>query len=359
MAPRHRISLRIIFFIVSLEAQCTSDFILYMSMRLTPKILIALTATALSVGCRLDYSYVRNFPEKGEITYTVTPYNAAEMYPLSIQHIPEGYWVCQLLKSEHCFALLDEDLNEIVRFGKKGRGPEEFTDPNFVGSTGSTGDSLFLLIRDWTKGCLYRTAVNIHDGGTHSSIIRGYSTGMRTIYPLGKGRFLCNGDANRYFLDDNGLFTYLEGWGEDVNEALENSATYIPDNQTLELFSKDSSRVLVYSISYPILYLHATDDGSLLNKTYVEMRPEDFPKDGYCPLYFAGGGYIGDHIALLLCDDSKMVSRILIFDRDLKPAASYDVPFVNTLEIDTSTGKALSLDYENELTYIFDLSQWL
>ena len=66
-----------------------------------------IAAVILSAGCGQDYSYVRNFPEKGEIAYTVTPYNGSEIYPLSIQHIPEGYWVCQLLKSEHCFALLD------------------------------------------------------------------------------------------------------------------------------------------------------------------------------------------------------------------------------------------------------------
>ncbi len=323
------------------------------------KTFIPFLTVILSAGCGQDYSFIKDFPEKGEIAFETMPYNAAEMYPLTIYHIPEGYWVCQLLESEHCFALLDEDLNEIVRFGRKGRGPEEFIDPNFVASTGSAGDSLFLLIRDWTKGSLYRTAVNLHDGGTHSHTIREYSTGMRAIYPLGNGRFLCNGDANRYFLDDNGNFTYLEGWGEDVNEALENSEIYIPDNQTLEFFSPDSARLLVYSITYPVLYLHSTDDGSLLNKAFVEMRPEDLPKDGYCPVYFAGGGYIGDHIALLMCDDSKESSRILVFNRDLKPTVSYDVPFVNTLEIDPDTGKALSLDYDNELTYIFDLSQWL
>lgn len=324
------------------------------------KILLPATASVLMFsGCGHDYSYVKDFPEKGNLTYETVPYNAAEIYPLALFHIPEGLWVCQLTDSEHCFSLLDESLNEIVRFGRSGRGPEEFTDPNFAGSTGTSDDSLFLLIRDWTKGRLYRTAVNIHDGNTHSSIIRQYPGGMRAIYPLGNGKFLCNNNANRYFLDDNGTTSYLEGWGEGINEALENSEIYIPDNQTSEFFSRDSSRLLVYSISYPVLYLHSTNDGTLLRKTYVGMRPDEFPEEGYCPVYFGGGGYVGDHIAVLLCDDSKETSKILIFDKNLEPVISYGIPYVNTLEIDPDTGRAISLDYDNEFIRIFDLSRWL
>lgn len=323
------------------------------------KFMPAVAAVLMSYGCGQDYSYVKDFPEKGNLTYETVPYNAAEIYQLALFHIPGGLWVCQLIESEHCFALLDENLNEIVRFGRSGRGPEEFTEPNFAGSTGTSEDSLVLLIRDWTKGRLYRTAVNIHDGNTHSSIVRQYPTGMRAIYPLGNGKFLCNNDANRYFFDDNGTTAYLEGWGENINEVLENSEIYIPDNQTAEFFSRDSSRLLVYSLSYPVLYLHSTDDGTLLNKTCVYMRPDEFPKEGYCPVYFSGGGYIGDHIAMLLCDDSKETSKILIFDKNLKPVVSYDIPFVNTLEIDPDTGKAFSLDYDNEFIHIFDMSRWL
>lgn len=89
------------------------------------------------------------------------------------------------------------------------------------------------------------------------------------------------------------------------------------------------------------------------------MRPEDFPDKGYCPVYFGGGGYVGNHIVLLLCNYSNESSQILIFDNDIKPLVSYDVPFVNTMDIDSDTGMAFSLDYENELIYMFDLSQWL
>lgn len=323
------------------------------------KIILPFLSLIMSAACGQDYNYIADFPEKGSIDYETVPYNAAMINLLDISPVSGGLRVCALWESEHHFALLDNDLNEMARFGRNGRGPEEFINARFVGMTGISDDSLSLLIRDWTYGRLYSTSMNIHDGKTHSSLLREYPTSMRAIYPLGDGRFLCNNEANRYFFDDNGATIYLEGWGEDINEALENSDIYVPDNQTSEFFSQDGSRLLIYSISYPILYLHSTKDGALLNKTYVKMRPEDFPDKGYCPVYFGGGGYVGDHIALLLNDDSDESSRIMIFDKDLKPLVSYDVPLINTMNIDPDTGEAFSLNYEDEVIYKFDLSQWL
>lgn len=323
------------------------------------KTIVISIVVVLSTACGQHYNYVKDFPEKRNLSYDTVPYNAAEINLLLINPMSGGFKVGELLKSEHHFALLDNDLNEIVRFGRNGRGPEEFINARFVGMTEISDDSLSLLIRDWTKGRLYSTSVNIHDGNTHSSLLREYPTSMRAIYPLDNGTFLCSNEANRYFFDNNGTTIYLEGWGEDINEALENSDIYIPDNQTSEFFSRDGSRLLIYSVSYPILYLHSMKDGALLNKTYVQMRPEDFPDKGYCPVYFGGGGYVGDHIVLLLCNDSNESSQILIFDKNLKPFVSYDVPYVNTMDIDSDTGTGFSLDYENELIYMFDLSQWL
>lgn len=323
------------------------------------KTLLPLIVIVLSACRGQNYNYVNVFPEKGSLSYETVPYNAAEINLAVINPVSNELLVCLLWESEHNFALLDNDLKEIVRFGRNGRGPEEFINARFVGMTEISDDSLSLLIRDWTKGRLYSTSVNIHDGNTHSSLLREYPTSMRAIYPLDNGTFLCNNEANRYFFDNNGTTTYLEGWGEDINEALENSDIYIPDNQTSEFFSRDGSRLLIYSVSYPILYLHSMKDGALLNKTYVQMRPEDFPDKGYCPVYFGGGGYVGNHIVLLLCNDSDESSQILIFDKDIKPLVSYDVPFVNTMDIDSDTGMAFSLNYENELIYKFDLSQWL
>ncbi len=323
------------------------------------KILLIFVVVILTSCHGQDYNFVSAFPEKGSLEYKTISYNAVEMDPLAIYPITEGFRICQLYKSDYHFVLMNNDMGEIVRFLRVGRGPEEFVDANYAGITGMSGDSLSLLIRDWTNGRLYRTSVNMHDGDTHSSLLRQYSTGMRAIYPLSNGRFLCNNDANRYFFDDNGTPVYLDGWDEEINEAIESSETYIPDNQTLEFFSRDSSELLIYSIDYPILYLHSMKDGTLLNRTCVMMQPEEFLKDDSCPIYFGGGGYVGDYIALLLCDDENEASHILVFDKNLKPLVSYDVPFVSTLKIEPNTGKALSLDYENELVYIFDLSQWL
>lgn len=314
----------------------------------------------LSAGCGQDYVYVGEFPEQDELSWRTVPYDTVTMYSLEMYPLSGGYRLVEQTSSAgQGFALLDRNLNEIVRFGRLGRGPEEFLTPCFNGSTGISGDSLHLQIRDWPAGILYRTAVSLRDGNTHSEKIAEYPSGTRAIYSLGNGRFLCNSAANRYFFDDNGTETYLEGWGEDVDKALEKSGWYNPDNQTREFFSPDSTRLLVYSGYYPILYLHSTDDGSLLSRTYVSMRPEEFPERASCPLYFNGGGYLGDRIVLLQCDDSRNVSRILVFDGNLKPLVSYEVPFVDTLQLDPGTGEALSLDRENELIYVFDLSRWL
>lgn len=323
------------------------------------KEILFIMAAVLLTGCRQESNYVADFPEKGSLDYETIPYNAAEIYPLVIYPVSGGLRICELMNSDHPFALLDNDLNEIVRFGRNGRGPGEFLSANLERVTGVSEDSLSLLVRDWLTGGLYSTTVNLHDGNAHTTLVRQYPALTRMICPLGDGRYLCNSSANRYYFDDNGTETYLEGWGEDINEAMEESGIYIPDNQTSQFISQDSTRLLVYSLSYPVLYLHSMKDGSLLRTLSVEMRPEELPEDESCPVFFGGGGYVGDHIALLFCDDENLTSRILVFDKNLKPLVSYDIPLVSTLETDPETGEAISLDYENELVYIFDLSRWL
>ncbi len=322
-------------------------------------ITILFITVVLSACGGQNYNFVDVFPEKGTLSYETVHYNAVKMFPLEIYPISEDVRLCQLINSEYYFAILNNEFKEIARFGRAGQGPEEFIYAIYEGITGISCDTMSLQVRDWATGKLYATYVNMHNGSLRSSLIKEYEPGMRTIKSLGNGKYLCNNNANRYYFDDNGTISYLEGWDEGINNSMENPKYYVPNNQTLESLSRDSSRLIIYSLSYPILYLHSMKDGSLLNKTCVEMNPEEFLSHENCPIYFRGGGYVGDNIALLLRDDVKSTSRILIFNKDLQPLISYDVPSINTLRTDPETGKALSVDYENELIYMFDLSKWL
>ena len=56
---------------------------------------------------------------------------------------------------------------------------------------------------------------------------------------------------------------------------------------------------------------------------------------------------------------SPVPSRIVIFDLDLKPEASYSIAPANYSAIDPATGILATISYNEETISLYDLSEWL
>ena len=56
---------------------------------------------------------------------------------------------------------------------------------------------------------------------------------------------------------------------------------------------------------------------------------------------------------------SPVPSRIVIFDLDLKPEASYSIAPANYSAIDPATGILATISYNEETVSLYDLSEWL
>ena len=293
-----------------------------------------------------NVAFVRDFPETGEIEYKAVDYDPTVMDLMGVSYAGDGLWVVSLYKSEKAFAVLDGDLKELVRFGRMGRGPGELNTPRFVRMESLRGDSATFLIRDWFIGRLYRMTVSLEDGGL-SYGVRDFGESLRALYPLPDGRWLINRESNRYFiLESDGSRRYFEGWGEDINEVLESSETYIPDNQTSEFFNADTTVMIAYSIRYPVLYKHSID-GRLLKKVYVRENASELrEQDGYYT-YFTAGAYVGE------------TSELMVFDGQLEPVISYQIPYTDDMAVNRDTGEAVAISFDDEKLYIFDLSRWL
>jgi hypothetical protein len=305
-----------------------------------------------------NVAFVRDFPETGEIEYKAVDYDPTVMDLDGVSYAGDGLWVVSLYKSEKAFAVLDGDLKELVRFGRMGRGPGELNTPRFVRMESLRGDSATFLIRDWFIGRLYRMTVSLEDGGL-SYGVRDFGESLRALYPLPDGRWLINRESNRYFiLESDGSRRYFEGWGEDINEVLESSETYIPDNQTSEFFNADTTVMIAYSIRYPVLYKHSID-GRLLKKVYVRENASELrEQDGYYT-YFTAGAYVGDNVVLLFCDGRTETSELMVFDGQLEPVISYQIPYTDDMAVNRDTGGAVAISFDDEKLYIFDLSRWL
>ena len=305
-----------------------------------------------------NVAFVRDFPETGEIEYKAVDYDPTVMDLDGVSYAGDGLWVVSLYKSEKAFAVLDSDLKELVRFGRMGRGPGELNTPRFVRMESLRGDSATFLIRDWFIGRLYRMTVSLEDGGL-SYGVRDFGESLRALYPLPDGRWLINRESNRYFiLESDGSRRYFEGWGEDINEVLESSETYIPDNQTSEFFNADTTVMIAYSLDYPVLYKHSID-GRLLKKVYVRENASELrEQDGYYT-YFTAGAYVGDNVVLLFCDGRTETSELMVFDGQLEPVISYQIPYTDDMAVNRDTGEAVAISFDDEKLYIFDLSRWL
>lgn len=336
------------------------------------KLLLYSVIICLLAGCShkdKNYITIKKFPICSELVPLDTiNYNVTEYNPLTVDYVC-GYWLVKNIdKDKHCFSILDKELKLISSFGSFGRGPNEFLSPYYVSNNGINADTLNATIRDWTTGRLFRLHVNICDGEYTAEKLTDFGKWMRAIYNLEDGRILCSEENNRYYFTNNALTnkTYLEGWGEEINEATEFTEWYVADNQTGECFPADSSTLLVYSMSYPILYLHSIATGEKLKEVYVHTKPSEIASKNYIPAFsfnpvkYFGNCYIG-HFEIR--DPNKDIefyeSRLMIFDKDLNPLVEYTVPRIDTFGVNDDTGDVIGINYNEECFYLFDLSEWL
>lgn len=303
------------------------------------------------------YDVVKSFLEEGEATLVMEiPYNPTEYFLSSITWT-DGCWVYRL-REEPFFVLLDSNYNEIARFGRKGNGPQEFLSPMLSKVTSGT-DSVDVCFYDWSKGRLYNASVNKNNGDVHITDLKDFGKRMRYVYALGNGRYICSAENNRYyFLEKDGQEHYLEGWGDDVNEAVELSSTYVPIFQSRSVISPDCSMFAVYSISHQILILHDIS-GKRINTVYISEEPDMRLYDSNIGS-FNGLVFLGNVIVTLYESVKDESSYLMVFDRKLAPLKRYKLSINgNILTGNPKECIVTVLSYDDEKMYCYDLSEWL
>ena len=304
-----------------------------------------------------DYNVIKSFPEEcnaslvKEVTYDPTEYFIGNITWTN------GYWIYEL-QEEPFFVLLDKDYNEITRFGREGNGPGEFLFPILSKTTAHT-NTVDIHFLDRETGRLYNASINKNDGNLHLSELKDFGKNLREAHPLDDGCYICNGFNNRYyFLEKDGEERYLEGWGEEVNEAAELSYTYTPKLQTLSAISPDNNLLAIYGITQQALILHNID-GTHIKTVYIGEEPNPqiyFSQTGT----FGGVVFIGNTIVALYNSVKDECSYLMVFDRELSPLKRYRLPINgNILTGNPEEGVVTVLSYDDEKMYCYDLSEWL
>ena len=283
------------------------------------------------------------------------------------------YWLVTLLASDggnDAYAVVDSSGNELCRIGKRGRGPFEMLYPSLQEVVCVSPDSLRLRILDSPTGKVYLFSADLRNGTCSAELELDFGGMMREVHGVGDGRYLCNGESNRYyFTDSSGSKEYLEYWGDDINEAVEGQAWYNPEIQTTSCISGDSSRIYIYGGRQPVIYEHDIN-GERLNTVYFGMDPKEVENmkmgmeyHGFYDVRSIGGNILACYYDFEY-DSNKPVedcytSYIIIFNRKFQPLARYKVPYIQRCWLDQKTGKLITLNFSDEMFRTYDLSEWL
>lgn len=327
---------------------------------------VSLATTALvSLSSCTDrgYTLVNKFP----ISETLEPVKVIKYDPVKVNiygiedKIGE-YWVLNAAHDNYTIAVTDKDFNPVAYTCREGNGPGEFLWGSPYGEPILKGDSLILYIKDMYRGSLNRAAVSLSSGKTDVKKIGETTVMNRARYHLSNGTTIVNNNENRYFLlGPEGDTTYFETWGDNISPE-EYDFWWTPRLQTYEIFTPDSSRMLV-NTDRPYVWLHGTD-GSLIKKVYVEYRPDEVRED-YGGLGFNDGSLFGEHFLLMFTDlvdedTGECSNRLMLFDFDMSPEAVYSIPGDQlNFYADTDTGLVWVLDMDDEVFRVYDLSEWL
>lgn len=330
--------------------------------RKVSRLLMTAAACFAFAGCgEQKERVIRHIPSADTLAYEALKYDPVACNMATLNYAGDWWITTNRHGNDNCMSVLDSRLRPVAGFGRVGRGPQEWLVPCFAGLRESGTDSLiYVLVRDWPEGKLYKTEVDIANGGYEVSLIKDFRVPMRAIYRLNESTYLCNGDNNRYYLldDATGDRTFLEGWDEDIHEAAENNRLFIPEIQTLESLSPDSSQVIVYGLDVPVLYLHDLNDGSLRHKICIGDNLNALMSDDRMD-YFAGA-YIGDgYIAAVYCNmdvrSGEVESSLMLFDRNMKLKNVYAIPTADYVTFNPDKSVLACLSYVDETVYLYDL----
>lgn len=143
---------------------------------------------------------------------------------------------------------------------------------------------------------------------------------------------------------------------------------YSPPVQTGEVFSGDSSKVLIYDLMHPVLWLHDVRDGRLVKKVYVEKKPDQliYQANVGDECSFADAAVAGDCFVLLYqhYDSERDVytdsDKLLIFNDSLELETVLDLQGENKcFLLNPDTKEAVFAGYDYDGFRIYDLSPWL
>ncbi len=333
-------------------------------------------AVSLIIGCsEQDYKVIRSLPPSAEIPCEEVRYDPFKVRIGTYDRVP-GYWLVGLdprgNSNGDVFAVLDDTGREVCRAGKFGRGPDEVLRAAALQVLPLDDGVLSYRVLDFMTGRYYTYKTNLASGETDVLLEVDFGAGMREVNYLGDGRYLCNPENNRYYFYDkeSGEKTYLEGWDEGYNAAVENTSWYVPDLQTSSIISNDSTVVYIFGLSLPVLYVHSLSDGRLLHRVYIEHTPEEVAEIEQGMEYH--GTYrmydLGEN--LLLCyydfeyEDGAYIPdmysyKIVVMDKSFRPLASYPIPYVNRFVLDRWSGRLITLSFDEEVFRIYDLSEWM
>lgn len=317
-------------------------------------------------GCsNHSFEVIKKFPVENSIGPVKTIEYDVVNYPIwEIAEIGDFYLLSLFSDTGFGFAVTDKSFNQISRLCRLGNGPGEFLSTEFRGLISVSEDTLRFYVHDLLKGRRCIAAVCLKSGKSKITETDSFAPWTRAYYPLGNGKYLISNNNNRYYLTDNsGNKTYFEGWGDDINEAVENQEWYIPDIQSTETFNSDSSRLLINDRNSPALWVHSTD-GTLVKNVYIGKGPEDLDRDTYRGGHL-GASYLGDDSIVTMYVESDDMgetdsSWLLIFDKDLNPKARLSLQGENKgFTLNRKTGILLMLGYDYEEIRVYDLSEWL
>ena len=327
--------------------------------------LIILLLACLATSCdKSPYSIISRFPVEEQLALEGTiPYDIVKFNLSQVKEVGNYYLLSLFNDEEYRFAVTDKEFNEITRTCRAGNGPGEFLSAELCGTESISDDTLRFYVHDFLNGKLSKITIDLTCGQSKIEECFSFEPLTRAYYELQNGYRLINGSNNRYYLQDTcGNKTYFEGWGNDINGAIEYQEWFIPKIQSSDMLNSDSTRLLINDRHSPALWVH-TLSGALVRNVCIGKGLDDLPES-----YWGGhfkASYMGDDYIISLYNESDdygetFSSWLLIFDKDLNPLARYALEGQNrTFTVDSKTGRVLMLGYDYEEIHVYNLSKYI
>lgn len=325
----------------------------------------AIVSLLLSTSCA-EHKFIsrRAFPQEMNllpshqiVTDVFTSYNVS-----SIKEI--GTYRILKLAGDYAFAITDSEFNLVQKVGRLGNGPGEFLYPVCAGGEVCSDGRLYIDVLDIPKGKYSRIYADIVDMCYSVEDLLSLPNNTRSFYDLLDGRRLICGNNNRYYYQNlNNTINYLEGWGENINHAIEHQEWFVPDIVSFDAISADSTCLLICDSNSSHLWLHNLSDGSIIKELFILDNERKTTAATYWGGYY-DASFCGDNIVILynVSEDlgETIQSYLMIFDKNVEPKCLFTIPNENiSFSVNQATGELAVIGSDYEGTHIYDLSEWL